>query len=240
MSPGPLSGRRALVTGASRGIGAETARALAALGARVALVARSADELAALARSLPHGAVSVPADLIKAGATDRVLAAVRAAFGAAPDLLVHAAGTFPMAPLEALTDEELDTALALHVAVPLRLVRALLPGLRSAGSGHIVMIGSVADRLVFPANAAYAATKHALRAALETLRAETRGSGVRTTLVSPAATDTPIWDPHEPDATPHLPSRAEMLRAADVADAVCWAVTRPPHVDIEELRLARS
>ena len=240
MSPSPLSGRRALVTGASRGIGAATARALAALGARVALVARSADELAVLARSLPHGAVAVPADLTAEGATDRVLAAVRAAFGAEPDLLVHAAGTFPMAPVEALTDEALDAALALHVAVPLTLVRALLPGLRSAGTGHIVMIGSVADRMIYPANAVYAATKHALRAAHETWRAETRGSGVRTTLISPAATDTPIWDPHEPDTTPHLPSRAEMLRAEDVADAVCWAVTRPPHVDIEELRLARS
>jgi NADP-dependent 3-hydroxy acid dehydrogenase YdfG len=112
--------------------------------------------------------------------------------------------------------------------------------MRSRGTGHIVTIGSVADRHVFPSNAVYAATKHAVRAVHETLRAETRGSGVRATLISPAATDTPIWDPYDPDASAVLPSRAEMLRAEDVADAVLWAVTRPPHVDIEELRLARS
>jgi NADP-dependent 3-hydroxy acid dehydrogenase YdfG len=79
-----------------------------------------------------------------------------------------------------------------------------------------------------------------VRALHETLRAETAGTGVRATLISPAATDTPIWDAHDPDGSPHLPSRAAMLRAEDVADAVCWAVTRPAHVDVEELRLARS
>jgi NADP-dependent 3-hydroxy acid dehydrogenase YdfG len=93
---------------------------------------------------------------------------------------------------------------------------------------------------VFPSNALYAATKHAARAAAEALRAESRGTGLRTTLVSPAATDTPIWDPHNPDAAEHLPNRDQMLRAEDVADAVLWAVTRPAHVDVDELRLSRS
>lgn len=236
----PLAGRTALVTGASRGIGAATVRTLAGLGARVVLVARSAPELEALAASLPHGAAALPADLTRPGAAEALVTAARALLGALPDITVHAAGTFPLAPLEALQDDELDATLALHVAFPLRLMRAMLPELRARGAGHLVLIGSVADRTVFPGNAAYAATKHALRAAHEVLRAETRGSGVRTTLVSPAATDTPIWDPHAPDATPHLPARAEMLRAADVADAVGWAVTRPSHVDVEELRIARS
>lgn len=237
---GSLVGRTALVTGASRGIGAACARALAALGARVVLVARSEAALVALARTLPHDPFVLPQDLMRPDAAGRVLEAARAALGDAPDVTVHAAGTFPLSPVEDLRDDELDAALALHVAFPLRFTRVLLPALRRRGSGHVVMIGSVADRTVFPANAAYAATKHALRAAHEALRAETRGSGVRATLISPAATDTTLWDPHAPDASPHLPSRSEMLRAEDVADAVCWAVTRPAHVDVEELRIARS
>lgn len=240
MSVPPLAGRSALVTGASRGIGASTARALAALGARVVVTARTEDALEALARSLPHGAVAITADLAAPAAATELSAQVQGALGGPPDIVVHAAGTFPLSPVESLADAELDAALALHVAFPIRLVRALMPGFRARGSGHFVMIGSVADRIVFPGNAAYAASKHGLRAAHEAVRAESRGSGVRTTLVSPAATDTAIWDPHHPDAWPELPSRAEMLRDADVSDAVCWAVTRPAHVNVEEVRLARS
>lgn len=235
-----LAGRTALVTGASRGIGAAVARALAEAGARVVLVARSADLLGRLAAELPHGAMALPADLARPGAAAALAASARAALGADPDVVVHAAGTFPLAPVEELTDAAIDDALALNTAALLRLAREVLPGMRARGSGHLVTIGSIADRATFPANAAYAAAKHAARAVHETLRAETAGSGVRVTLVSPAATDTPIWDPHDPDASPHLPSRAAMLRAEDVADAVRWAVTRPAHVDIEELRLGRA
>lgn len=235
-----LAGRSALVTGASRGIGAATARALGASGARVLLVARDAAALDRLAGELGHGAVAIAIDLTEAGATERCAARVLAVLDGAPDLVVHAAGSFPLAALDATTDADLDRALTLNVAVPLRLTRDLLPAMRARGSGDVVTIGSVADRLTFPGNATYAASKHAVRAMHETLRMESRGSGVRATLISPAATDTSLWDPHDPDGVPHLPSRAEMLQASDVADAVVWAVTRPPHVDIEELRLARS
>ncbi len=246
MSPA-LAGRSALVTGASRGIGAASARALAALGARLVLVSRSAGPLEALARELAAGprppaapAVALVGDLAAAGEAERIATAVRAHLGGAPDIMVHAAGSFPLAAVEATSDAELDTALALNVAAPLRLTRAFLPAMRDRASGHVVTIGSVADRAVFPSNAAYAASKHAVRAVHETLRAETRGSGIRATLVSPAATDTALWDPHDPDAAAHLPSRHEMLRPEDIAEAVAWAVTRPAHVDVEELRLARS
>ncbi len=237
---GPLDGRSALVTGASRGIGAACARALAAAGARVVLVARSAGELTRIAAELPNGALALPADLSQAAAAPTVAAAAREMLGAEPDIVVHAAGSFPLARLEESTDEDVALAFALNTTAPLHLTRAFLPAMRRRASGHVVMIGSVADRSVLPGNAIYAATKHALRAAAEAIRAETRGSGIRTTLISPAATDTPLWDPHDPDASAHLPSRDQMLRAADVAEAVLWAVTRPSHVDIDELRLSRS
>jgi len=234
------AGRTALVTGASRGIGAAVARALAAAGVRVVLVARSVGDLTALAAELPNGAAALPADLSQPDAAPTVVIAAREILGGDPDILVHAAGVFPLAPIERSTDAELELALALNVAAPIRLTRAFLPAMRQRGSGHVVMIGSIADRHVFAENAVYAASKHALRAAHEALRAETRGSGVRATIISPAATDTPSWDPYDPDASAHLPSRADMLRPEDVADAVLWAVTRPVHVVVDELRLSRS
>ncbi len=236
----PLEGRSALVTGASRGIGAATARAFAALGARCVLVARGQIRLRTIAREIGLNAVAVPVDLAEADGAARVADAAMGALGAAPDIVVHAAGSFPLSALEAVTDGELDLALSLNVAAPLRLTRALLPAMRSRAAGHVVTIGSVADRQVFPSNAAYAASKHAVRAIRETLRAETRGTGIRATLISPAATDTALWDQHDPDSSAQLPSRNQMLRPEDIAEAVAWACTRPLHVDVEELRLARS
>ncbi|MBA3854150.1 MAG: hypothetical protein C0503_07030 [Gemmatimonas sp.] len=236
----PLAGRTALVTGASRGIGAAVARALASAGARVALVSRSQAALDALAATLPHTPVVIADDLMQPVAAKTIAAAALEAFGAAPDIVVLAAGTFPLGPVDATTDAELETAFTLNAMAPLRLLREFLPVMRTRGAGHIVFLGSLADRHVFPSNAVYASTKHALRATAEALRAESRGSGVRCTLVSPAATDTPIWDAHDPDAQAHLPNRDEMLRPSDVADAVLWCVTRPASVDIDELRLSRS
>lgn len=238
--PLPLAGQSALITGASRGIGAACARALDALGARVVLVSRNAAALEALAAELTHGAAALPSDLAAPTAAAQVATAALAVLHRAPDIVVHAAGSFPLSAVEAVSDDELDLALALNVAAPLRLTRAFLAAMRERGSGHIVTIGSIADRSVFPSNSAYAASKHAVRAVHETLRAETRGCGVRATLVSPAATDTELWDQHDPDGSPHLPSRHEMLQPEDIAEAVAWAVTRPVHVNVEELRLARS
>lgn len=237
---GLLAGRTALVTGASRGIGAAVARALAHAGARIALVARTKSDLDAVAATLPHAPVVIADDLMLATASASIAAESLEAFGGAPDILVLSAGTFPLGPIETTSDADLETAFTLNTIAPLRLVREFLPQMRSRAAGHVVFLGSMADRHVFPTNAVYAATKHAARAATEALRAETRGTGVRTTIVSPAATDTPIWDAHDPDSAAHLPNRNQMLRAEDVADAVLWAVTRPPHVDVDELRLSRS
>ena len=116
------------------------------------------------------------------------------------------------------------------------LAREVLPAMASAG-GLFVSIGSVADHVGFPENAAYAAAKYGLRGMHETLLAEYRGSRVRLTLVSPGPTDTGIWDPFDPDARPGFPRRSAMLRPADVADAVLFVATRPTHVQVDWLRL---
>jgi NADP-dependent 3-hydroxy acid dehydrogenase YdfG len=243
LTPAPatsLAGRTALVTGASRGIGAAVARLLAAEGVRVALLARSASALRDLAAALGHGAVAIPCDLRRGDAPDVAAAALRELDAEAPDIIVNNAGAFLIAPAHETSVDAFRDTLEMNLVAPFGLVRRFLPGMRARGSGHVVTIGSIADRAVFPGNAAYAASKHGLRALHEVLRAELRGSGVRITLVSPGPVDTELWDPIDPDHQPGFTPRSSMLAADAVAGAVRYAVTAPPTVNVDELRLSRS
>jgi NAD(P)-dependent dehydrogenase (short-subunit alcohol dehydrogenase family) len=223
-----LAGRVALVTGASRGIGAATAEALRGAGARVVRVARA----------LPPGEdfLDMAADLAEPSQVEALAERVRREVGS-PDLVVSNAGSFLLRPLEQTTMADFDAQVAINLRAAFAVARAFLPMLREAGRGTFVTIGSVADHFGFPDNAAYAASKYGLRGLHETLLAEFRGTGVRLTLISPGPTDTDLWAPFDPDRREGFPRRAEMLRAADVADAVLFVATRPPHVLVDWLRL---
>lgn len=225
-----LAGRVALVTGASRGIGAATAAALAAAGARVVRAARS------LAAGSHDGFHDVPCDLTDPGQVDRLAASVAADHGV-PDVVVGNAGGFLLRPLEETTAEEFDRQLALNLRSAFLVARAFLPAMRAAGRGSYISVGSVADHVGFPENAAYAAGKYGLRGLHETLVAEFRGTGVRLTLISPGPTDTTLWDPFDPDRRAGFPRRSAMLRPVDVAEAVLFVATRPAGVHIDWLRL---
>jgi NAD(P)-dependent dehydrogenase (short-subunit alcohol dehydrogenase family) len=235
-----LAGRRAVVTGASRGIGLEIARALAAEGARVAMLARGRETLASAARAIGASAVPVPCDVSDPSAVENTLGAIERELGGAPEILVNNAGLFELARVEDTTRDAFARALEVNLVGPFLLVRALLPAMREARAGDIVTIGSIADRVAFPENSAYAASKFGARALHEVLRLELQGSGVRATLISPGPVDTSLWDDLDPDNRPGFTPRARMLPASAVADAVRFAVTRPPEVDVEELRLART
>jgi len=226
-----LDGRVALVTGASRGIGGATAEALRAAGARVVRVARTLHPEA--------GYIDLPADLTQPDQMGDLVARMQRGAGV-PDIVVSNAGGFLLRPLETTTDEEFDALIALNLRGTFALARAILPLQRAAGHGTFITVGSVADHVGFPENAAYAASKYGVRGLHETLSAEYRGTGVRLTLVSPGPTDTDAWDPFDPDHRPGFPSRARMLRPSDVADAILFVATRPPHVLIDWLRLGPS
>jgi NADP-dependent 3-hydroxy acid dehydrogenase YdfG len=230
----------ALVTGASRGIGAETARRLAGAGARVALLARSQSALESLAQEIGNDSFAVQADFANTKSVADAISTVRGSFKGAPDLIVSNAGLFTIKALEQTPAAEFETMIAINLMAPFALVQAFLAEMKARGSGHVVTIGSIADRAIFAGNAAYSATKFGARAVHEVLRTETQGSGVRATLISPAGVDTEIWKGIKYYGTDIKPDRSRMLPPAAVADAVMYAVTQPADVNIDELRLSRS
>jgi NADP-dependent 3-hydroxy acid dehydrogenase YdfG len=233
-----LAGRIAVVTGATGGIGEAVARLLRDAGAWVALVARRPAPLEALADEI--GGVALPADTADEAAVRDLAAAVERRAGRPAELLVNAAGAFALAPVAETEPAEFLRMIAANLTSPFLMARALLPPMLAAGRGHIVTVGSIAGRQAFPHNGAYSAAKFGVRGLHAVLDAELRGTGVRATLVEPAATDTTLWDSVDFARHQGLPARAAMLRPGQVAEAVLWALTAPDDVAVHNIMVERA
>ena len=225
-----LEGKTAVVTGASRGIGAAIAARLHADGAVVARLART------LRASWHERLLDLPCDLTQADDVQRAAERFLGQFGP-PDILVNNAGAFLLAPLERTSPADFDAQVAVNLRAPFLVARAFLPPMRTAGRGLLITIGSMADHRAFPENAAYGAAKQGLRGLHEVLAEEYRGSGVRCSLISPGSVDTAVWDPIDPDHRPGFVPRKAMLKPDDVADAVAYVASTPAHVHIDWIRL---
>jgi NADP-dependent 3-hydroxy acid dehydrogenase YdfG len=235
-----LSGRTAVVTGASRGIGAGIAAALAAEGARVVLLARNEAKLKERSASI-KGSIPIACDVTKPDSVEKAAKRIASELKGAPDILVNNAGIFGVSTVDETSTDFFIETINTNLVGPFLLVRSFLGDMKKRKSGHIVTIGSIADRTIYTGNAAYSAAKFGLRAIHEVMRAELRGTGVRTTLISPAATDTEIWNTvsiTDPAGKPH--AKRPMLDPDDVVRAVMFALTQPERVNIDELRLSRS
>ena len=231
MSPAPpLAGSVALVTGASRGIGLAVADELRASGAHVVRLARSLQDGSA------ERETSLRCDVTNADDVARAVRTVKTELGV-PDIVVSNAGLFIIRPLADTTPADFLQSIATNLTGPFLIARALVPDMVQRGSGHLVTVGSSSDHIAYPWNSAYGASKHGVRGLHEVIAAEVARTGVRTTLVSPGRVDTEMWDAVDPDLRPDAAGRSVMMRAEDVADAVVWAVTRPPRVDVTEIRM---
>ena len=235
-----LGGRTAVVTGASRGIGGAIASALAGQAARVVLVARNESRLKEAAKRLKES-IPITCDVSDPKSVENAAKQIKSELGGAPDILINNAGIFGVSVVEETTTDFFVETINTNLVGPFLFVRAFLADMKTRKSGHIVTIGSIADRSIFTGNAAYSAAKFGLRAVHEVLRAELKESGVRASLISPAATDTEIWDTvtvTDPAGKPH--SKRPMLDRNDVVAAVMFALTQPDRVNIDELRLSHS
>lgn len=215
-----------LITGASTGIGAATARAAAAAGFRVALAARSQEALETLVGEIGEAhAIALPCDVTDYASQERMVARALDRFGAIDAVFANAGtggqpGGFSAAPIESW--QRIVSVNILGVAYTLR---ASLEALKQA-RGHVLITGSVAGRRTI-AGSMYSASKWAVTAIGYGLREELRGSGVRVTLIEPGMVDTPFFDDPKPEA----------LRADDIARAVVYALQQPATVDVHELTI---
>ena len=222
----------AVVTGASSGIGAATARALAKAGYRVIAGARRVDRLEALARETGGTARSLDV-------TDA--ASVAAFCDAVPErlhlLVNNAGGAQGFDPVAQARDEDWAWMYEANVLGLMRVTRALLPRLE-AGRGHIVNVTSIAGREVYPGGAGYTAAKHAAVAVTRTLRLELAGTPVRVTDIAPGMVETEfsiVRFKGDAERAGKVYQGLTPLTAEDIAECVAWAVTRPAHVNIDEL-----
>ena len=184
----------AIITGGSRGIGLQIARTLGENNHRVVLVARDAQRLQeakAELEALGTACSTVAVDLLAEDSPQRILDATKSAFGE-PDVLINNAGTAPTAKVESTTDEMLTETLDMHVRVPLRLIRAILPGMKTRNTGCIVQLASPAGLRGFAFTSAYTAAKHGMLGLTRAVHAELSASGVDVYAICPGFVDTDI------------------------------------------------
>jgi NADP-dependent 3-hydroxy acid dehydrogenase YdfG len=225
----------AVITGASSGIGAATARRLSAEGFEVVAAARRRDRLDDLAASVPNVRV------VELDVTDAASVAALASSVENVDVLVNnAGGAIGTEPIETADPADWQTMYETNVIGVLRVTQALLPALSARGGGHVIVTGSIAGHLVYEGGGGYTAAKHGATALVETLRLELNGRPIRVTEIAPGMVHTEEFslvrlrgDQAAADAV--YAGVDAPLTADDVADCIAFAVTRPAHVNIDLL-----
>jgi NADP-dependent 3-hydroxy acid dehydrogenase YdfG len=220
----PLADRVLLITGASTGIGAATARHAAAAGCRLVLAARSRERLDALAGELggPERALAVTCDVTEWEDQQRLVQEALDAFGQI-DVAFANAGFGGARGFLSDTVEHWREMVLTNVYGAALTLRACIPALKES-RGHLLLTSSVAGRRVIPGSL-YSCTKHAVTAMGEAVRQDLHGSGVRVTTIEPGMTDTPFFENRPSDP----------LEADDIARAVIYAIEQPPHVNVNEV-----
>ena len=228
--------RSVLITGASRGIGAATARCFAARGWALQLLARDGAALEAMAGDLRSQGAVVHWAAVDLSRADGIPAGVETLLkaGGSPGVLINNAGAGYTAPVATMPLQDWQWLVQLNLTSVLQVSQAVLPGMRSAGGGLIVNISSHAAHQAFPEWGGYGMTKAALAAFSRSLALEEAPRGIRVTTVTLGAVNTPLWD--TPTVHAHLDRRA-MLDPANVAHALLQLAEQPPQQRVENLTL---
>ncbi|MFN0096868.1 MAG: SDR family NAD(P)-dependent oxidoreductase [Dehalococcoidia bacterium] len=224
----------AIITGASSGIGEATARQFAAAGYHLVLGARRVDRLEALAAEL--GGEAHHLDVTQRESVD----AFAARYPKVNVLVNNAGGALGMEPLAQAVDEKWRVMWETNVLGLMMMTRACLPALEASGAGHIINVGSIAGLESYPNGSGYTSAKHGVVAITETLRVELLGKPIRITEVDPGMVETEfslVRFDGDADRAKNVYRGLTPLVAADIADIITWAVTRPPHVNIDHLRV---
>lgn len=237
---GPLSGKVAVITGASSGIGAAVAAALSHEGCHLALAARRTDALEAVKKQLVvrEGRVIIhKTDVTDRSQVEALMKAAETELGPV-DILVSCAGVMYFTLMKNCVIDEWEKTVDVNCKGLLHALSATIPGMLSRGSGHIVAISSDAGRKVFPGLGVYSASKFFVEATLQSLRLETAGTGLRVTGIQPGNTQTDLLNmSSDQEAVKKYgePSGAQILDPADVAGAIVYALRQPSHVSVNEV-----
>ena len=227
--------RIAVVTGASSGFGAATAIALAKIGYTVVGGARRVDRVK---RYVGAGGLGLELDVTKRDSVERFVGEVRKRFGHIDVLVNNAGGALGQTPVAEALDADWIGMWNVNVLGLMFMTRACLPLLRKAKVGHIVNMGSIAGFETYKGGAGYTSVKHAVRAISRTLRLELNGEPIRVTEIAPGLAETEfalVRFKGDRAAAKAVYAGLKPLTAEDVAECVVFAVTRPPHVDIDEI-----
>ena len=245
-----IRGKTAIVTGATAGIGEACARALARMGVHVVLTGRRGDRLETLARELAAAGdgsargsggmepVTATFDVRDRAAVDDFAARLENG-GMAPDILVNNAGLARgLDTVQEGKHEDWDEMIDTNLKGLLNMTRAILPGMVARDSGHVVNIGSIAGRVIYPKGAVYCATKYAVRAITEGVNVDLLGTGVRMSSVDPGMVETEfsLVRFRGDDARARtVYEGVDALTPEDIADAVCYVLNTPPHVNVQQM-----
>ncbi|HEV2413773.1 MAG TPA: SDR family NAD(P)-dependent oxidoreductase [Candidatus Dormibacteraeota bacterium] len=225
----------AVITGASSGIGAATAIALGRHGYRVVVGARRIERLERVAG---ENGVAMRLDVTDEQSVNEFVGEIKKRFGRIDVLVNNAGGAFGLNPIDHAVDEEWTRMWETNVLGLMWMTRASLPLLRKSKHGHIVNVGSVAGFETYVGGAGYTAVKHAVRAITKTLRLELNGEPIRITEIAPGLVETEfslVRFHGDRKRAKSVYEGMKPLTAEDIADCIVFAVTRPPHVDIDEM-----
>ena len=230
----PLEEKVVIITGASSGIGVATARALAPLGCHLTLAARSTDKLRALAEELGPTALDVPTDVTTREDVEHMVAKTVAHFGRV-DVLFANAGIYIPGQVAEGDPESWADLMNVNINGVLRCVHAVLPHLLAQQSGDILVTSSISGFIDIHWEPIYSASKHAIQGFVHTLRRQVASDGIRVGAIAPGMVANELWGFTEAAEIDKMVAERASLRSEDVAQAVIFMLSQPPHVTIRDL-----